>query len=542
MPVACFKNTLNGAFSNKEPWQIATITASTVLLSVWLYQFLFEDEEYITVRAKKTFFKYMKKIPSIKKKMQDELNSANKGFQNDMAKRFASSKHITRLSKTNMETDEIYKLADINLKLGTYSWSKGRVSGSVYFNDDNLRNLVKEMYAKASYTNPLHSDVFPGICKMETEVVKMCARLFHGDDDTCGTMTTGGTESILMACKAYRDYASEVKGIKRPEMVLPVTAHAAFDKAAQYFKIRLRVIPVHTDTYQVDLKAFKRAINGNTIMLVGSAPNFPYGTMDDIGAISDLGVKFNIPVHVDSCLGGFLTAFMEDAGYPAPHCDFRLPGVTSISADTHKYGYAPKGTSIVLYRSIVYLHHQYTTTTDWPGGVYGSPTINGSRAGGAIAACWATMLYFGVDRYIQATREIIYTTRYIEKRLREIKDIFIFGQPATSVIAIGSHIFDVYRLQSALAAKGWNLNILQFPSGIHFCITTLHTTGTIADDFVTDVKSCVAEIMKDPGQPVQGKMAVYGAAQQIPDRDIVGDVINYYLDAMYYIPPENVLE
>lgn len=199
--------------------------------------------------------------------------------------------------------------------------------------------------------------------------------------------------------------------------------------------------------------------------MVGSAPNFPYGTIDDISGIAALGRKYNIPVHVDACLGGFVIIFMRRAGFPLRSFDFSIDGVTSISADTHKYGFTPKGSSVILYSDKKYRHHQYTVTTDWPGGVYGSPTVNGSRAGGIIAATWATMMRFGVEGYIETTKKIIGTAKYIEAELRKMPEIFVFGKPATSVIAIGSKEFDIFRLSDSLVKVGWNLNSLQFPSG-----------------------------------------------------------------------------
>lgn len=237
-----------------------------------------------------------------------------------------------------MTYDDIIVKVDEYLETGNYDWEKGRVSGSIYYYNQDLIKLVTEVYGKASYTNPLHTDVFPGVCKMEAEVVRMCANLFHGTPESCGTMTTGGTESIMMACKAYRDYGREINGITKPNIVMPVTAHSAFDKAAQYMNMFVKTVKVNPRTTQVDLKAMESAINSNTIMLVGSAPNFPYGTMDDIEAIAALGKKYNIPVHVDACLGGFIIVFMKRAGYQLKPFDFRLDGVTSISADTHKVG------------------------------------------------------------------------------------------------------------------------------------------------------------------------------------------------------------
>lgn len=535
LPLNTLKTIVNNQFASKEPWQIVSITTSTILLSVWFYDFLFKDES-IAQRSKKTFFRLCKKIPYIKKQIDLKMSEVEDELNKDTIEKTKRYSYIIDLPQERLSKEEIMKIISQNLNLGEIRWKDGKASGTVYYANPNLLQLVTDVYGETSYTNPLHPDVFPGLCKMEAEVIRMTATLFNGDADACGSMTSGGTESILMACKAYRDYALEVNGIRRPEMVIPITAHSAFDKAAQYLKIRVRYVPINPISTQVDINAMKKAITSNTIMLVGSAPNFPYGTMDDILAISNLGVENNIPVHVDSCLGGFLTAFMAEAGYPVPICDFRLPGVTSISVDTHKYGFTPKGSSVVLYREKKYRHHQYTVTTDWPGGVYGSPTVGGSRAGGSIAVCWATMLYFGKEGYIEATREIVHTTKYIEKGLRDIKSIFVFGQPATSVIAIGSHVFEVYHLSSMLIKKGWSLNILQFPSGIHICVTHIHTQQGVADRFLNDVKTSVADILKDPQAPIEGKMAIYGAAQSIPDRSLVVDFTKYFLDAVYYTP------
>uniref|UniRef100_A0A1L8EHT5 sphinganine-1-phosphate aldolase n=2 Tax=Haematobia irritans TaxID=7368 RepID=A0A1L8EHT5_HAEIR len=526
---------INRMFANREPWQIATITATAVLSSVWLWSFINQDES-IYIRGKRQFFRYLKKVPAVRRKIESELSKAQEDFKGEITKLTQSLQYSKELPENGLSKEEILKLMDEHLRLGHYDWREGRVSGAVYGYKEDLAELVTEVYGKASYTNPLHPDIFPGVCKMEAEVVRMALTLFQGDDNCCGTMTTGGTESIVMACKAYRDYAREHKGITRPNMVVPRTIHAAFDKAAQYFKIHIHYVDVDPKTFEVDLKAFKKAINSNTIMLAGSAPNFPYGTMDDIEAIAELGLKYDIPVHVDACLGSFVVALARTAGYSVKPFNFAVKGVTSISADTHKYGFAPKGSSLVLYSDVKYLNHQYTVTTDWPGGVYGSPTVNGSRAGGVIAACWATMMNFGFNGYLEATKRILDTSRYVEQALRKIDGIFIFGKPATSVVAMGSNVFDIFRLSGELCDMGWNLNTLQFPSGIHICITDMHTAPGVADKFIADVRTAVTLIMKDPKEPVSGKMALYGMAQALPDRSIVGEVTRCYLNSMYYIP------
>ncbi|XP_011871713.1 PREDICTED: sphingosine-1-phosphate lyase isoform X3 [Vollenhovia emeryi] len=495
---------VNHVFKNKEPWQIAAMTSTATLATVWLWTFVCQDESLLE-RGKKQLFKLARYVPSIRDKINKELVSINENFEKDVVRRLKEASFIVQLPKSGLKNEKIMNLINQSVHLGDYDWEAGRVSGAVYRTNNELAQLMGNVYAIASYTNPLHPDVFPGICKLEAEVVRIACHLFNGDKASCGTMTTGGTESILLACKAYRDYAREAKGIRKPEIVLPVTAHAAFDKAAQYLNIKIRSVPVNPQSFTVCVKAMRKSITKNTIMLVGSAPNFPYGTMDNIEAISELGVKYDIPVHVDACLGGFLACFMSEAGYALPPFDFRLPGVTSISADTHKYGYAPKGSSLILYRNKKYRHHQYTITTDWPGGIYGSPTINGSRAGGIIATCWATLMYYGRDEYVKSTKKIIEITRYVERKLSE-----------------------------ALSDKGWNLNTLQFPCGIHICITHVHTEPGVADQFLEDVDTELEMIMETRSSPVEGKLAMYGMSQSIPDRSVVGDFTKCFLDSMYY--------
>nr|CAG4638413.1 EOG090X051L [Cyclestheria hislopi] len=370
---------------------------------------------------------------------------------------------------------------------------------------------------------------------MEAEVVQMVIQMFNGGPNTCGTMTSGGTESILMACKAYRDYAREVRGIRHPEILCAVSAHAAFEKAAQLFRMGIVFVPVDPKTFKADVKAMKRAITRNTCMLVASAPGFPHGIIDPVEEIAALGKKYNIPVHVDACLGGFVIAFMEEAGYRLPPFDFRVDGVTSISADTHKYGYVPKGSSVVMYSDPIYRHHQFFVITDWPGGIYGSPTIAGSRPGSLIAVCWASMMYYGRQGYVEATKKIVETHKYIENELRKIDGIYILGNPDACVVAMNSKVFNIYRLSDAMTKKGWSLSPLQFPSSIHICVTYLHTKDGVAQKFIKDIQDTVREIMKDPQAKAGGTAAIYGLAQSIPDRSMVTDVIRTFLDTIYKV-------
>ncbi|XP_049837080.1 sphingosine-1-phosphate lyase isoform X3 [Schistocerca gregaria] len=537
LAVETLKSFVNNSLSNKEPWQIVTMTTGAVLATVWFFDFINQDES-VPSRLKKTVFRLARKIPAVARRIDSEMSNMRKTFEDEVRHRNEKIDYITNLPESGKNREEILKQVKAYLELGDYDWKKGYVSGTVYFHNPELIELLTEVYGLASYTNPLHPDVFPGVCKMEAEVVRIAANLFHGSPSACGTMTTGGTESILMACKAYRDYAKFERGIKHPEIVLPKTAHPAFDKAALYFGMRIKHVPVDPVTTKVNIRAMKNSISKNTCMLVGSVPNFPYGTMDDIEAIAELGRRYNIPVHVDACLGGFVIVFMQKAGYKLPPFDFSVPGVTSISADTHKYGFAPKGSSVVLYAEPKYRHHQFTVTTDWPGGVYGSPCVSGSRAGGIIAACWATMMYFGLDGYVEATKKIVSTTKKIEEGLRKMKGIFVFGTADTSVVAIGSNDFHIYRLSDAITKRGWNINALQFPPGMHLCVTYMHTAEGVAERFLSDIQEELEKILKEPVKEVGGKFAVYGMSQSVPDRSIVGDFTRCFLDSMYYTPSQ----
>ncbi|CAG9559603.1 unnamed protein product [Danaus chrysippus] len=529
---------INRFFEGKEPWQIVTMTASSVLAIVWAHS-LYNAKDPVTVRLRREFFRWLRCVPIVRRKIEEKMTEIRSGFKKDVNKRLAGMTIYKDLPQVGFTAEQVAEEVKLHLSLGSYDWKGGSVSGAVYHLEEDICKVACEAYSSTAYTNPLHADVFPGINKMEAEIVRMTINLFHGDENCCGTVTTGGTESIMMACKAFRDLAYS-KGISNPQMVIPTTAHTAFDKAAQYLNISVVTIPVSSETYTVDIEAVKRAIGRRTCMIVGSAPNYPYGTMDDIKSLSDIAVEYDVPLHVDACLGGFIAAFMPEAGYNVPVFDFRLPGVASISADTHKYGYAPKGTSVIVYRKEEYRHHQYTVSTEWPGGVYGSPTVNGSRAGGLIAACWATMMYVGREQYVRMAGQVVHTARRIEDEIRKINGLFIFGQPATTVVAFGSNSFDIFKLADLLHQKGWSLNALQFPSGIHIAVTHAHTRPGVADRFLADLKEATAACVKEGSVPVEGKMAIYGVAQSIPDRSLVSDITKYFIDSMYYLPKPGI--
>ncbi|XP_071896431.1 sphingosine-1-phosphate lyase 1 isoform X5 [Anas platyrhynchos] len=522
---------VNACCDGLEPWQIVGLTCSSTLLAVWLHSFLFQPES-LTSRIKKQFFKLLRRMPFVGAIIQKKIDEALNDVTSSLSFLKDEKDYIKALPEQGMSQPEVLQKMKEYSSKGDVRWEDGKVSGTVYSGEEKLTRLLVQVYEEFAWSNPLHPDIFPGLRKMEAEVVRIACTLFHGGPSSCGAMTSGGTESILMACKAYRDLAYE-RGIKHPEMLVPVSAHAAFDKAAHYFGMKMIHIPL-TKTMEVDVQAMRRAISKNTAMLVCSAPQFPHGIMDPIEEVAELAVKYKIPFHVDACLGGFLIVFMEKAGFPLKHpFDFRVKGVTSISADTHKYGYAPKGSSVVLYSDKKYRSYQFFVAPDWQGGIYASPSVAGSRPGGIIAACWATLMHVGESGYVEATKRIIKTARFLESELRKIDSIFIFGKPEVSVLSIGSDTFDIYRLSNLLAAKGWNLNVLQFPPSIHLCITQLHTKAGVAEQFLKDVKDSIEDIMKDLNAKTTGMGAIYGMAQSIPDRSLVAEISLAYLDGLY---------
>ncbi|MCJ7772041.1 MAG: aminotransferase class V-fold PLP-dependent enzyme, partial [Desulfobacterales bacterium] len=277
-------------------------------------------------------------------------------------------------------------------------WKTGQVSGTFYHAGDEHREFLNETFTLFSHVNTLQFDLCPSMFKMESEILSMTAKMLNGDaakkhnpeDEVCGTVTSGGSESIMMAMKVYRDWAFVEKKISKPEIIMPDTAHPAFDKAGKYFGIKMVHIPVSTPDFRVDPNAVEAKINKNTAAIVGSAGNYPYGLIDPLQDLSDIALKHTIGFHVDGCLGGFILPWIEKLGYNIPVFDFRLPGLTSMSADTHKYGFALKGTSVVLYRNNKLRRYQYFNVPDWPGGMYASPTGAGSRSGGLTAATWSS--------------------------------------------------------------------------------------------------------------------------------------------------------
>jgi sphinganine-1-phosphate aldolase len=415
-------------------------------------------------------------------------------------------------------------------------WEAGKASGAVYHNDKKIKEVTMRAIEESWHTNPLHLDAYKRLRTEQAEIISMTKKLFGGDKDTCGSVTSGGTESILLACLSARNRGLELGLV--PEIIIPTTAHAAFRKAGHYFGIKIIQVPVDRITFQVKVEDVEKKINENTVLVVGSLPQFPHGVMDSIKDLSDMigrsRYKDQIGLHGDACLGSFLLPFMKKAGYPIPPFRFdEVENLTSISVDTHKYGFGPKeGGSVLLHRKQEWMNKQIFKCMDWEGGYYATPTLLGSRSGALIHATHKVMLSLGEEGYLNMTKQIIETAMYLKTELQKLSYVKIMGDPLGSVIAFQSNDekLDIYALFDALKADPyhWHLTELQNPPGIHFCITAIQNKEII-NQFIADVNTCAKKIMENPAAVKSDTAALYGEMQKIPN-EFADEFVDIYWD------------
>jgi sphinganine-1-phosphate aldolase len=425
----------------------------------------------------------------------------------------------------------------------------GRISGSIYMGDEDHYAFLNDVFGHFSHANVLQRDMYPSATKFEGEIIAMTADLLHGEaavgpdgsSTVCGVLTSGGTESLMNPLLVYREWGRE-RGIERPNVVMPITAHPALDKGGHYFGIEMRQAPV-TDAFVADVGAMADLIDDNTVALIGSAGSYPHGAIDPIAALGDLALSRGINLHVDGCLGGFVLAFAEELGVDVPLFDFRVPGVTSMSADTHKYGYALKGSSVLLYRTPDLRRRQYFVVPDWPGGLYTSPGMSGSRSGGIIAAAWASMVALGREGYRSIAADIFRTASGLVEVIGRHPELRVLGNPTFNVAFShalsddGQPLADIFHVNDRLAERGWRLNGLQAPPAVHFCVTRPNTAAGVVERFATDLADAVADAReRTAAGEIPRSGAVYGAGGIDVPRDQVAAGIVGYLDLCQSLP------
>lgn len=401
--------------------------------------------------------------------------------------------------------------------------------------------IVSDVWSTFMHTNALNPMMYPSLRKFETEIISMTSWMLHGDDNCCGALTSGGTESILMAVKAYRDRARKLRPyVKTPNMVVPTTIHPAFEKAGHYFGVELIHVALD-DNMRVRMDLVKKAINRNTILLVGSAPQYCHGVVDPISDLSDLALSRGLPLHVDACFGGFMLPWLEKLGYAIPTFDFRVPGVTSISADVHKYGYSSKGASIILYRDEELRSHQYFAYGSWPGGLFGSPSLTGSRPGGMIAAAWAALVAMGQDGYKRIASDVMETTLEVVKAVQRIDGLKLMAVPDMTCVAFTTEgSLNIHAVADSMEKKGWKMERQQLPDCIHMSMLPQHKR--VIKELISDLEKSVKEVIANPALGKEGSTGMYGMVAAIPDRGIVDDFIVKFFGQIYTTQDTSILD
>jgi glutamate/tyrosine decarboxylase-like PLP-dependent enzyme len=400
-------------------------------------------------------------------------------------------------------------------------WKNGKMFGFVFNPGDEATKLMERAYLDFAHLNRLSPTSFPSLRRFENEIVSMCANLLHGDENVVGSVTSGGTESIIMTVLVARemDKNKDRRGY-HPEMVLPITVHPAFLKACHYLNITPRIIPVREDK-RVDINLFSEAINKNTILLVCSAPCFPFGVIDPVADLAKIAVERKKLLHVDACMGGFMLPFMKETGYPVPDFDFSLPGVTSISLDAHKFGYAMKGASIILYRNPEMRMKQFYIYPDWPGGIFASVALMGTRSGGSVAGAWAVMNYIGKDGYREIVKQVMESTKKIISGINSIPGLKVISNPDMSLLAFTSDNNDIFIIADMMEEKGWHLDRQQFPDSLHLTISRGNVEMT--DQFINDLKDVMSQTEKLQSEGKSTRFTVRAA--KIASRILPGKTI-----------------
>ena len=601
----------------------------------------FSSFSVIARNVKDFGYNMIKNLPVVLEQIAKEQNKLECELEHDIKSKARAIDHVNvRLPSDGLPARKILQLMETETKKENVIWQEGRVSGAVYHGISEHQDLLNKAFSLYSISNPLHPDIWPSAMKFESEIIKMVATMvdgsagsisgesdggyYHHNSNVCGCTTSGGTESIILAIKAHRDYYRDVKGITEPQLIACTSAHAAVNKACDMLGIKLVHVPMdeaptYTYTssvwdntvkqggYRMSIKHTIEAINSNTIMIYSSAPSYPQGVIDDIPTLSRIAQRFGVGLHVDCCLGGFVLPFAkmlqrervqpklteqtdvirqsrrdsapvqasglrgrarssnrrsssggarnsvstpiasglnlaehEESyfyGQNIPDFDFGLPGVSSMSVDTHKFGFALKGASVVLYGNKSLRQAQYFCYADWTGGMYTTPTIAGSRSGGLIAQCWASMMALGESGYKKHTQDILDTTRAVMEGVRKIPGLRLLGDSAAMIVCFASQdekLMNTYTVSDYMTKKGWSLNTLQNPVCVHLCCTVRHVGRE--KEFLNDLAAAAheAQVAASSGQKASGKAAIYGMASGMPTGP-VNELLKVYNDVVLKI-------
>jgi glutamate/tyrosine decarboxylase-like PLP-dependent enzyme len=380
----------------------------------------------------------------------------------------------------------------------------------VHYAGEDVLAVAKEASQRFFSENALGPKAFPSLKKFEDDVVDWTLDLLHAPQNATGVMTSGGTESLFLALATARDWARATRAsITKPEIVVPASAHPAFDKAAHYLGLDVKRLPLRDD-FRADVDAMAAAITSNTILVAGSAPAFPHGVIDPIPRIAALARERGLWCHVDACVGGFLAPFVKRAGYAVSDFDFAIEGVTSISADLHKYGFTAKGASLLLLADGAMRKYLEFDFDNWPRGRYKSSTFRGTRPGGAIASAWAVMRYLGLEGYTRIARTTMEGRDRLIAGLEALDGFHVVGEPELSVMGYGATGIDIDAVAQELGERGWFVSGMASPPGIHMgMLSPAH--AAVVDEYLADLRAAFAAVRSRADQaPVKAMDHSYG--------------------------------
>jgi glutamate/tyrosine decarboxylase-like PLP-dependent enzyme len=413
------------------------------------------------------------------------------------------------LPAAGVPADEVFSRLD-DLKRDDVKWRDGRAFTLVYNAGADVVAVAEEAYRRFSAENALNTDAFPSLRRIQAEVVDHVAGWLEAGPDGAGFMTSGGTESILLAVKAARERGRKERGITRPNVVLPASAHAAFEKGCYYFGLESRRVPVRAD-WRADVDAMAAAIDDDTVLIVGSAPQYPQGVVDPIPEIAALAAERDINCHVDACMGGVTLTYLARLGHAIGPWNFSVPGVTSISVDLHKYGYTAKGASVIVHRNKRLRAYQTYVTQNWLGGTYGSSGVLGTKSGGAMAAAWAVMLHLGDEGYLRLTAAARRACEQLADAIGSIDGLSLLAAPDATLFAVQAtdhDQLDVFAVADALWRRGWYVDRQGPPASLHLTVNAIHD-GKIGE-FVDDLHASVAEVR---ATTASGAVGAYGTVE-----------------------------
>lgn len=448
----------------------------------------------------------------------------------------------TRVPEVGLSARDVINSAKAQKELQK-GFADGIKWGGIYHDEnknggDHLGEVQHTLWKLFNNSNLLYPDVFPGIRKFEAEVTEMVLSMVGGGDGKAvGLLSSGGTESILIAVLAYREKARSM-GIAEPEIVCAITAHPALYKACKYFNVKLVKVGVDASTgYQLSPKAAEAHITRSTVAIYASAPTFTHGVMDPVEDLAKLAQRRNVGLHVDNCLGGFLTSYLQKAGLMNKRFDFSVEGVTTMSIDVHKYGFASKGVSVVCFRDPALRQLTYVPSVDGCEGLYVTPTLQGSRPGGVVAQAWGTLLCVGESGYLSFAKRYHAMVQKVKDVLSQIPELELLVEPDAACVPISSSekAISIYQVATLMEKKGWNMFTGQHPPVMTLCLGEQHLR--VLDRWGDDLVASVQTLRENPNVKLDGHAAVYGAAATVPD-DILDAVLRSYVDVRMRVKPK----